>query len=106
MPDLLVLVAVLAIAAAIIVPLQFARRAEARQSLCMNNLRQVNRAVLLYAEESQGALPAIATLKDDPIWWFYKELVKGHVGLSGKSSAADKVFACPSDRGYTDPYPF
>ena len=34
------------------------------------------------------------------IWWWYKEQVKRYAGLTGKSSAEDKVFACPSDRGY------
>jgi type II secretory pathway pseudopilin PulG len=106
MPDLLVVIAILAIIAAVAVPIIAGNRAKASQALCMNNLRQVNRAVLLYTEESQGALPAVAPIKEDPIWWFYKELVKSHVGLSGKSSAEDKVFACPDDRGYTDPYPF
>jgi type II secretory pathway pseudopilin PulG len=106
LPDLLIIIAVLAIAAAVVLPMQVAKRASASQTLCMNNLRQVNRALLLYAEESQGMFPAVAPLKDDPIWWFYKELVKSHAGLSGKSSAQDKVFACPDDRGYTVPHPF
>ncbi|HUR46362.1 MAG TPA: hypothetical protein VMZ27_10850 [Candidatus Saccharimonadales bacterium] len=106
MPDFLVILGLLALIAAIAVPIMVGNRAKASQALCMNNLRQVNRAVLLYTEESQGAFPVAAPLKDDAVWWFYKELVKTHAGLTGKSSAQDKVFACPSDRGYTDPFPF
>jgi len=32
--------------------------------------------------------------------------VKGYVGLTGSSSSEDRVFACPVDRGYSDPRPF
>jgi prepilin-type processing-associated H-X9-DG protein len=40
------------------------------------------------------------------LWWFYKEQVKRYAGLTGPSSASDTVFACPDDRGYSDPKPF
>jgi type II secretory pathway pseudopilin PulG len=105
-PDLLVVLAALSLIAAIGLPLLAKNRARARQTQCMSNLNQVNRAVLLYAEESQGILPVFSEQNKDPVWWFYKELVKGHAGLKDKSSAEDKVFACPDDRGYTDPLPF
>jgi type II secretory pathway pseudopilin PulG len=105
-PDLLVVLAALSLIAAIAVPLVIKNRARVRQAQCMNNLNQVNRAVLLYADESQGTLPVFSEQNKDPVWWFYKELIKGHAGLKDKSSAQDKLFACPSDRGYTDPIPF
>ena len=38
--------------------------------------------------------------------WWYKEQVQGYAGLKGPSSAADLLFACPEDRGYTDAKPF
>lgn len=104
--DLLVVLAALSLVAAIALSVVFRNQAKARQAQCLSNLNQVNRAVLLYTEESQGAFPAFSEKSQDPVWWFYKELVKGHAGLSGKSSAEDKVFACPDDRGYTDPIPF
>jgi competence protein ComGC len=105
-PDLLVLLAALSLIAAVTIPLLIRNQARARQAQCMSNLNQVNRAVLLYAEESQGTFPALSDKSKDPVWWFYKELVKGHAGLTDKSSPQDKVFACPDDRGYTDPLPF
>ena len=40
------------------------------------------------------------------MWWWYKDLVKGHLGLTAPSSPRDKVFACPDDRGYDEPRPF
>jgi hypothetical protein len=42
----------------------------------------------------------------DNVWWTYKEQVKSYAGLQGPPSVNDTVFACPSDRGYTDSKPF
>ena len=63
-------------------------------------------AVLQYAEDNHRLLPAMDPSPPAGVWFWYKELVKGYVGLTGPSSPADKVFACPDDRGYTDPGPF
>src|SRR4051812_28832534 len=87
LPDLLVVLATLCVIGTVAYPLLLKNQARARQVQCMGNLNQVNRAVLLYAEENQGTLPAFPQNSKDPVWWFYKELVKGHVGLNDKSSA-------------------
>jgi hypothetical protein len=73
---------------------------------CIANLQQVNRAVLSFANENNQALPTVTPSDQKSLWWWYKEQVKRYAGLTGASSAADKVFACPSDRGYSDPKPF
>ncbi len=104
--ELLVALAALAVVAAlIIVPIRLTRD-RARLRLCTDNLQQVSQAVLQYANEHQGQLPGPSASVPDTFWWFYKELVKGYVGLSGPSSTNDRVFACPLDRGYSDPKPF
>jgi type II secretory pathway pseudopilin PulG len=105
-PDLLVVIAVLMLLVAIIVPLIAKSSAKARQAQCLSNLKEINRAVLLYAEDYKGTLPLIDPSPQIGIWWRYKELVKGHLGLVGASSPRDKVFACPDDRGYEEPWPF
>ena len=104
--DLLVVVAVIAVLVAVVVPVMVRNKAKARQALCVSNLKEVTRAVLLYTEENQKAFPALDPSPPTGIWWWYKELVKGYVGLTGPSSPRDKLFACPDDRGYTDPGPF
>ena len=102
LPDLLVVVAVLSVLAAIVVPLLARHRAQSRLAQCIGNLQQVNRAVLLYANDEQGRLPSLKNSPAPGAWWFYKEQVKGYLGLSGPSSPQDKVFGCPDDRGYGD----
>jgi hypothetical protein len=105
--DLLVTIAALSVLAALVVlPLNSARR-KARLRVCFNNLQQVGRAVLLFAQDHGSALPGLSpTEQQASPWWGYKEEVKHYIGLSGASSPNDLLFGCPVDRGYSDPQPF
>jgi competence protein ComGC len=105
LPDLLLVLAALALVAAVTVPMLKKQRHESHRATCTWNLKEVTRAVLKYGEEHSDTLPK-ETSRRGGIWWWYKEDVKQHVGLTGKSSPADKVFACPDDRGYDEPGPF
>ncbi len=100
--DFLVVLAVLALLLAVLVPILARSKSKARRAVCLANLGQVSRALLLYAEENQKTLPTPANSPPTGVWWWYKEQVKGYIGLKGPSSSQDKVFACPSDRGYTE----
>lgn len=79
-----------------------------RLNVCSRNLGEVGRACLQYADDHGATLPAPSRdlPADRDFWWFYKEQVKSYVGLQSASSPSDKVFACPMDRGYSDPKPF
>lgn len=104
--DLLVALALVAmLSALVVVPLTRSRN-EARLRLCLANLQQVSRAVLLYADDHQATFPGLTPQLPGDLWWWYKEQVKGYAGLTGPSSANDTLFACPLDRGYSDPQPF
>jgi hypothetical protein len=61
---------------------------------------------LLYSENNRKVLPGLVSSESGDLWWWYKEQVKGYAGLTGPSSTNDRVFACPDDRGYSDPRPF
>ena len=100
--ELLVVLAVLSVLAAIVVPLVSRARAKTRLAQCVGNLEKVSRGILIYADEHQKALPALASSPAPGAWWWYKEQVKGYIGLTAPSSPSDKVFACPSDRGYDE----
>ena len=106
LPDLLVVVAILMLLVAVAVPMLMKSAARTRQARCVDNLKEITRAVLLYSDDYKGALPALDPSPPTGVWWWYKELVKGHLGLVGASSPRDKIFACPSDRGYDEPGPF
>jgi hypothetical protein len=103
--DLLVTLAVLLLLVAIAVPVLGKGRSIKRRTQCTANLRDVGRAVLAYAD-TNGKLPDSEPGMKGGVWWWYKEQVKAELGLRGPSSPADKIFACPDDRGYEEGRPF
>jgi type II secretory pathway pseudopilin PulG len=105
-PDLLVVVAVLALLVAIVAPILTTTQARRRQSQCMANLKEVARALNMYASEHKETLPLLTPSPPTGTWWNYKGKVKGYLGLNAPSSPKDRVFACPSDRGYDKQGPF
>jgi Tfp pilus assembly protein PilE len=104
--DLLVIVAVLAVLASIAVSASISAKNKSRLAQCTANLQQISRAVLNFCNDNAQTLPAATPGAAAEVWWSYKEQVKHYAGLDGPSSANDKVFACPNDRGYSDPMPF
>lgn len=104
--DLVVALAVLTVLAALVmVPLSLGRQ-RARLGVCLNNLQQVAQAVARFATDHQGTLPGHVPGRAGDAWWWYKEDVKGYLGMTGLSTVNDRQFACPVDRGYSDPKPF
>jgi prepilin-type processing-associated H-X9-DG protein len=104
--DLLVIIAVLSALAAVVTVALTRSRSASRLKMCSKNLMEVGRAVLLFAKDHQETLPGLMRTAAGESWWWYKDEVKGYAGLNGASSPDDRVFACPMDRGYTDPMPF
>lgn len=106
LPDLLVVLAAITVLVAVVVAVLDKNKAQARQTQCVSNLKEITRAVLAYARDNAGTLPLLNPSPPTGTWWWYKEPVKSYAGLTGPSSPQDRIFACPDDRGYTDPGPF
>jgi competence protein ComGC len=107
-PDLLAILAAISLLLAVALPAWTKSRARSQEQQCTARLSQISRAILIYADDNAGRLPDADRSLKGPIWWFYKEQVKAKVGngLLGPSSAADREFGCPADRGYDDGKPF
>jgi prepilin-type N-terminal cleavage/methylation domain-containing protein/prepilin-type processing-associated H-X9-DG protein len=94
--ELLVVIGVIAILAALLLPVLSKAKDEARRSACLNNLRQINLGIRMYSDDSNDASPSVGQ-STNRILYCYKTLIQGYVGLNGPPSPQDKLFACPSD---------
>jgi prepilin-type N-terminal cleavage/methylation domain-containing protein len=98
--ELLTVIAVVAILAALLLPTLSRAKDKGGQTTCVNNLRQIGIAIRLYADDNKESLPVLPDPNPYPngVGAYYKQLVKGYLGLSGPASPAEKVFICPADR--------
>jgi prepilin-type processing-associated H-X9-DG protein len=104
--DALVAIAVVSVLAALVVVPIVRSKQRSTEARCAANLKAIGRAILEFAGDRAGSLPASEPDQRHDLWFWYKEPVKRYAGLTGPSSAADAIFACPNDRGYSDPKPF
>ena len=101
--ELLVVIAIIAILAALLLPSLSAAKNKARQATCLNNLKQINLGVHMYADDHDNVLALVSTNTSADVWTDYKSWMKSYVGLNGPSSPQDTLFACPADTfNYTD----
>ena len=97
--ELLVVITVLSLIASLLLPSLGRAKETARRNLCSSNVRQVNLALRLYADDFIDSLPVLPepNLYPNGVGAYYKQLVKGYLGLSGEAASNEWVFVCPSD---------
>jgi prepilin-type N-terminal cleavage/methylation domain-containing protein/prepilin-type processing-associated H-X9-DG protein len=93
--ELLVVIAIIAILAAILFPVFAKAREKARQSSCLSNCKQIDLALLQYAQDYDERLPGtyIYEIPSDTNWLFgFNVLVYPYVKNA-------QVYVCPSGSG-------
>jgi len=95
--EMLVVIAVIAILAALLFPAIRAAKARAKRMACLNNLRQISLGMRMYADDHHDTLPNTPSTNSPLHWYGYKTLMKSYVGLNCASSSKDQLFACPAD---------
>ena len=108
MVEMLVVLVILSLLAALLLPAFFIARGNARQTACASNLRQLGLAVSMYISDSDFYYPRAVDPSDRvaPMWSATPEFAADIPKLPGIQTAlqpytkSSSVFRCPADSGF------
>jgi prepilin-type N-terminal cleavage/methylation domain-containing protein len=92
--ELLVVIAIIAILSALLLPVLSHAKATAKRTVCINNLHQIDLAMVMYVDDHADSIRAITN--KEPIHFSYKMSILPYLARNG-SSTNDTLFVCPAD---------
>ncbi|MBI4025250.1 MAG: DUF1559 domain-containing protein, partial [Verrucomicrobia bacterium] len=104
--ELLVVIAIIALLAALLSPALKSARDQARSIQCMNNLRQIHLALLLYAADNEGTYPRVY---DEVVDGWHVKLYNGNylkyqlVGSNPWVAKVGSILVCPAVKNFDSP---
>ncbi|MBN8245826.1 MAG: type II secretion system protein [Verrucomicrobia bacterium] len=101
--ELLVVIALIGLLAALMMPALARSREKARNIACVGHLRQLGLAVRMYADAHQSRLPSAELLPSAPAYTHPPlpricDVMRAYVGSAAEGTNPPPVFQCPSDR--------
>lgn len=87
--ELLTVIAIIGILAAIVIPTVGSVRQTAQASVCLSNVRQIALAATIYANDNRGRLPDAGT-DTDPLW---TRTLSTYINVPASQKAS--IFVCP-----------
>src|SRR5580698_10722215 len=92
--ELLVVIAIIAILAAILLPVLNNATSSAKRTQCANNVRQINMAIHMYADDHGDQFP----YNGNPLYYSYKLSIMAYINqVSSTNQSTNQLFVCPSD---------
>ena len=100
--EILIVIAIIAILAAILFPVFHSAREKGRQAKCMSNMHQLGTAFELYSSDYNEMLPAPGGLVGDYNYWDQS----GDGGLNAyvRQSGVDSIWCCPNLKHWSGKY--
>jgi prepilin-type N-terminal cleavage/methylation domain-containing protein len=100
--ELLVVIAIIGILASLLMPALARAKAQGRNAVCINQLRQLGAAARLYADENNNRLPSAELLPTSPVNPTNPlpricDVLGPEVGKSSGNTNGAPVFNCPAD---------
>ncbi len=93
--ELLVGIAVIGILAGMLLPALSRAKSSAKRATCLNNVRQINMAVRMYADDHGDEVGYSSN-----VYYAYKDFVAPYLGLTANSMSNALVFVCPADNSF------
>src|SRR5438045_1093177 len=90
--ELLVVILIIGILASVLLPVLPRAKGVARKTTCLNNERQLNLAVRMYADHNPERNPPTNVL-----YFAYKEMIQPQLGRQAGAPTNDLLFVCPAD---------
>ncbi len=91
--ELLVVIAIIAILAAILFPVFAKAREKARQTSCLSNIKQIELAAQMYAQDYDEAYVPGYTKDAAGTWYYWTDLLQPYMNNEG-------ILSCPSYHDY------
>ncbi len=98
--EMLVVIAIVGIMAALLLPTMNRAKASAQSTACLSNLKQIGIGVLMYSSDSDDKAPRRTGVDTNRVLsvFGYKKLLQNYVGGAGGGATNAGLFACPADQ--------